>query len=89
VDAIVIKSMGISRHHCEIINTGSMVLFCIGNISDCLCFWCRYRRASFCVEELLLVNPHHYLYHLKFAEVSTSIIHCKEKNQKKDLGLLE
>jgi hypothetical protein len=30
---------------------------------------CRLGRAAFCMEELILINPHHYLYHLKYAEV--------------------
>lgn len=32
-----------------------------------------YGRAGFCLEELLLTNPHHYLYHLKYAEICYSI----------------
>ena len=30
---------------------------------------CSYDKAAFCLEELLLNNPHHYLYHLRYAEV--------------------
>lgn len=33
-------------------------------------FITRLGRAAFCMEELILTNPHHYLYHLKYAEVS-------------------
>jgi tetratricopeptide (TPR) repeat protein len=29
-----------------------------------------YKKAAFCVEELILNNPHNYLYHLKYADVS-------------------
>ena len=29
----------------------------------------RYAMAAHCLEELILSNPHHYVYHLKYAEV--------------------
>lgn len=29
-----------------------------------------YKKAVFCVEELILHNPYNYLYHLKYADVS-------------------
>lgn len=28
-----------------------------------------YAKASFCMEELILSNPHNHLYHLKYAEI--------------------
>lgn len=38
--------------------------------------WCailqciyRYEKAAFCLEELVLSNPHHHLYHQRYAEV--------------------
>lgn len=32
-----------------------------------------YKKAAFCAEELILSNPHHYLFHLKYAEVISLI----------------
>ncbi|KAL0481351.1 ER membrane protein complex subunit 2 [Acrasis kona] len=32
-----------------------------------------YKKAAFCVEELLLQNPHNYLYHLKYADIKYSM----------------
>ena len=29
----------------------------------------QYEKAAFCVEELIMSNPHNHLYHQKFAEV--------------------
>lgn len=32
-----------------------------------------YNKAAFCVEELILFNPHNHLYHQRYAEVSYSL----------------
>ena len=37
-----------------------------------------YEKAAFCLEELLLVNPHHHLHHQRFAEVSTLCLSLSE-----------
>ena len=33
-----------------------------------------YTKAAFCVEELLMSNPHNHLYHQKYAEVRPCLI---------------
>lgn len=35
----------------------------------------RLGRAAFCMEELILTNPHNYVYHLKYAEVPITFVH--------------
>ena len=32
-----------------------------------------YTKAAFCLEELIMSNPHNHLYHQKYADVNTSI----------------
>lgn len=38
-------------------------------LSDLYCHERDYSRAAFCAEELLLLNPHHHLYHQRYAEI--------------------
>ena len=34
----------------------------------------RYGKATFCLEELILSNPHHHLYHQRLAEVIIAMV---------------
>ena len=34
-------------------------------------FLSRYDKAAFCLEELILSNPHNYIFHQRYAEVNT------------------
>lgn len=34
---------------------------------------CETKKAAYCLEELILSNPHHFIYHLKYAEVLYTI----------------
>lgn len=35
-----------------------------------------YAKAAFCMEELILQNPHNHLFHLRFADIKYTQVYC-------------
>lgn len=54
------------------IRKGSHIHSCMGQLSF-VCFY-SYGKAAFCLEELMMTNPHNHLYCEQYAEVSVPVI---------------